>query len=136
MLVAFRGSLKNFKIILPMKRIVLLISFITLAMVIIGCNREEDPNWSERAEIIVSHKTTDYWPGEYPPELPPMVGKSILKINETAWTKLPIDGITGFIYEPGYEYHLKVKITHLADPPIDGSDRTYELLKIISKTQK
>jgi hypothetical protein len=65
-----------------------------------------------------------------------MVGISIRRINETAWTKLPIDGITGFIYEPGYEYHLKVKITHLADPPIDGSDRTYELLKIISKTQK
>ncbi|HOG42252.1 MAG TPA: DUF4377 domain-containing protein [Bacteroidales bacterium] len=119
-----------------MKRIVLLISFITLAMVIIGCNREEDPNWSERAEIIVSHKTTDYWPGEYPPELPPMVGISIRKINETAWTKLPIDGISGFTYESGYEYHLKVKITHLADPPMDGPNRTYESLKIISKTQK
>jgi hypothetical protein len=119
-----------------MKRIVLLISFITLAMVIIGCNREEDPNWSERAEIIVSHKTTDYRPGEYPPELPPMVGIFIRKINEKARTKLPIDGISGFTYESGYEYHLKVKITYFELPPLDAPNRSYELIKIISKTQK
>ena len=44
------------------------------------------------------------------------------------------DYIEGFDYEWGYTYVLKVKRTILKNPPMDGSDRTYSLVKVISKT--
>jgi hypothetical protein len=43
------------------------------------------------------------------------------------------DDIEGFAYEPGYIYTLRVKTEKIPDPPQDGSDRRYMLVKIISK---
>ncbi len=42
-------------------------------------------------------------------------------------------GIKGFNYEEGYQYRIKVKIIHLADPPQDGSSLEYVLEKVLSK---
>ncbi|MFT7611914.1 MAG: hypothetical protein ACI9J3_000863 [Parvicellaceae bacterium] len=43
--------------------------------------------------------------------------------------------ISGFDFEWGYKYSLKVKETTLARPPEDGSSKTYKLIKVISKTK-
>lgn len=43
------------------------------------------------------------------------------------------DDIQGFRHEPGYIYLLQVRIEKMPDPPMDGSDRRYRLVKIISK---
>lgn len=43
-------------------------------------------------------------------------------------------GIEGFDYEPGYFYHLRVEITPVENPPIDGSSTSWRLLEIIDKT--
>lgn len=59
-----------------------------------------------------------------------------LQVKESAnsgWEVIPSDGIIGFTYVPGYEYRLKVKKTHLANPPADASNIRYTLINIISK---
>lgn len=45
-----------------------------------------------------------------------------------------VEYVSGFEYEWGYEYRLKVKKTMLEIPPEDASDRTYDLIEILSKT--
>lgn len=47
------------------------------------------------------------------------------------WQPLYFNEIKGFTYERGHEYELRVKRTILANPPADGSDRTYELVRIL-----
>ncbi len=41
--------------------------------------------------------------------------------------------IRGFTYEPGYEWTLRVKTRHIANPPADGSSIEYRLLEVIQK---
>jgi hypothetical protein len=43
--------------------------------------------------------------------------------------------IQGFDFEWGYFYKLKIKIHKLKNPPEDGSDTDYILIKTISKTK-
>ncbi len=44
------------------------------------------------------------------------------------------DHITGFFYEEGNEYEIRVRVTHNPYPPADGSTVQYELLEIVSQT--
>lgn len=44
---------------------------------------------------------------------------------------LAFGAIEGFTYERGHEYELRVKRTLLANPPMDASDRTYSLVRIL-----
>ena len=46
------------------------------------------------------------------------------------------DSIKGFDYEPGYEYVIVVKVTMTPEPPEDAPDRTYSLVRIVSKEKK
>lgn len=46
------------------------------------------------------------------------------------------DSIEGFEYEQGYEYVIEVKIEHKENPPADGSNLKYSLIRVISKTKK
>ena len=48
------------------------------------------------------------------------------------WQNLHFSSIKGFTYERGHEYELRVKRTILANPPQDASNRTYELVRILS----
>jgi hypothetical protein len=43
--------------------------------------------------------------------------------------------IKGFNFEWGYSYKLKVKVHKLKNPPEDGSDTDYILVKTIAKTK-
>ncbi|MBK8987783.1 MAG: META domain-containing protein [Chloroflexi bacterium] len=42
--------------------------------------------------------------------------------------------ITGFTFEPGYEYELLVTVTTIENPPADGSSLQYTLVNIVSQT--
>jgi len=44
--------------------------------------------------------------------------------------------ISGFSYEKGYEYILKVKSTKIKNPPMDISNIRYTLIEVISKVKK
>ena len=48
------------------------------------------------------------------------------------WITLEFHRIEGFNYEKGHEHELLVKRTILANPPADGSDRTYSLVRILT----
>lgn len=54
--------------------------------------------------------------------------------TDEEWTYF-YDDITGFDFEQGYEYELKVKITEVENSPADASYLKYELSEVISKTQ-
>lgn len=47
------------------------------------------------------------------------------------WRNLPMTAIEGFEYEIGHMYTLKVRRTILANPPADGSSRTYKLIAVL-----
>jgi hypothetical protein len=54
----------------------------------------------------------------------------VLKSNDS-----DAEFIQGFNFEWGYFYKLKIKIHKLKNPPTDGSDTDYILIKTISKTK-
>jgi len=56
--------------------------------------------------------------------------------GSTDWSRLNLGKISGFRFEDGNEYRLKIKKTELAVPPMDGSSVVYELVEIVSKTKK
>ena len=53
----------------------------------------------------------------------------VLKSNDS-----DAEFIQGFDFEWGYSYKLKILIHKLKNPPEDGSDTDYKLVKIVSKT--
>lgn len=52
--------------------------------------------------------------------------------NEKNWEYF-YDEIQGFEKRPGFEYHLKISISNIANPPEDSSAKKYQLIKLISK---
>lgn len=44
--------------------------------------------------------------------------------------------INGFQHEKGFQYQLKIEEKTLAHPPMDGNDRRYSLIEILSKEKK
>ncbi|MGA9271361.1 MAG: DUF4377 domain-containing protein [Lutimonas sp.] len=49
------------------------------------------------------------------------------------WTYF-YDGISGFDYEEGYSYELRVQVEELENPPADASSKKYILKELVSKT--
>lgn len=45
------------------------------------------------------------------------------------------DKISGFDYEEGYSYELRVKVEEIDNPPADGSSKKYTLTELVTKTQ-
>ncbi|MCB9231037.1 MAG: DUF4377 domain-containing protein [Bacteroidia bacterium] len=46
-----------------------------------------------------------------------------------------VEYLDGFDFQWGYIYQLKVRETHLANPPMDGSSLKYTLIREISRTK-
>lgn len=91
---------------------------------------DEEKDWSEEALIEVSAEPTMcYIFDGYVP------GINIRRKEADKWDAITLDEIAGFEYEPGFEYELLVKITHLANPPADSSNVTYELIKMITQRE-
>lgn len=44
------------------------------------------------------------------------------------------NSISGFTYEPGYTYRLRVLSEKVDNPPADASDKKYTLTKVITRT--
>lgn len=113
------------------KLIILIISF--LGIILVSCSDDEPKDNVKEISMTVSSETGIMyaWPDdkmEHPIEC--MLVKT--EDNPEEWQKLPFNGIQGFSYERGHEYELRVKRTIMANPPADGSDRYYELIRIIS----
>nr|WP_315035622.1 DUF4377 domain-containing protein [uncultured Chryseobacterium sp.] len=98
----------------------------------VGCHKD-DENLVREAEFNIAstyEKCT--------PSYPSTESNHCLKITETG-KNIPYyvgeTTIIGFNYEPGYEYKVLIKLTKVTNPPADGSDTNYELIKVISKEE-
>lgn len=99
-----------------------------------GCN--DNRNSADKVEgvkMYVSAETGSYLPWGASEPVECMMVKEELELVEPYY--MPFDGIRGFEYEKGYEYLLLVEKTTLANPPADASNRTYRLIKILSKVR-
>jgi hypothetical protein len=94
-----------------------------------GCDKNEYTDKIEVIKMYVSAETGTYipWGSDTPVEC-------MLVKEETAsdYSPLAFGGIQGFDYVRGHEYELEVRKTTFANPPADGSNISYELLKIIN----
>lgn len=113
---------------MSMNRIV--ISFLLFAALFaIGCSKDEPYDIVNEIKMSVSAETGTYtpWGSDTPIECMLVMSED----NPGVWEPLAFGRIEGFTYERGHEYYLSVKRTLLANPPTDGSDRTYSLISIL-----
>lgn len=54
--------------------------------------------------------------------------------SEDGEPELFYDSIAGFEHEPGTAYVLDVRVEEVADPPADGSTRSYTLVDVVSES--
>ena len=115
-----------------MKKVLLAVGIATFFLA--GCLDldKNEKDWTEVVQLTVASETVKHnvWGSAEAID-----GINIIEDKGTYWFSLPLNGIEGFNFEAGYEYRLKVKKTHLSNPPADGSSIIYTLLEILSKTQ-
>ena len=115
-----------------MKAKILSLFFVCMAFISLpSCLDDDEPKQDVTHEIsmTVSSETGLMYPwgSEVPIEC--MLMKS--DDNPDKWKNLSMGAITGFTYQKGHEYELRVLRTILGNPPADSSDRTYSLVKIL-----
>ena len=108
----------------------LVISFLLItAFLAVSCSDDESKDVVDEIKMSVSAETGTYipWGSDTPVECMLVMSED----NPGVWEPLGFNSIKWFTYERGHEYYLSVERTILANPPMDGSDRTYSLLKIL-----
>lgn len=100
---------------------------------IVSCSENED-NDVERIEVICIAPKLEQ-SGTMPPTDSQVDVMVATKENSTQKYYLYIGRIEGFEYTEGYEYRLKVLITTIKNPPMDGHSETFKLIELISKTK-
>lgn len=100
-----------------------------ISMIWVGCDKDEITDKVEKIKMYVSAETGTYipWGSETPVEC-----MLVKEEGELEYSHLAFGSIKGFDYVHGHEYELEVRKITLANPPADGSNITYTLLKIIS----
>ncbi|WP_343539856.1 DUF4377 domain-containing protein [Sphingobacterium thalpophilum] len=110
-------------------------SIILLLIFLFSCSKvNSDQTYIAQLEI----QPTIEYVAPNPPAKPDQPKNILaLKVRESNKEEyhLGLDEISGFVFEEGNRYKLKVQITILASPPLDGNDKTYKLLEVISKQQ-
>lgn len=100
-----------------------------ISMIWVGCDKDEITDKVEKIKMYVSAETGTYipWGSETPVEC-----MLVKEEGELEYSHLAFGSIKGFDYVHGHEYELEVRKITLANPPADGSNIAYTLLKIIS----
>lgn len=100
-----------------------------ISVLLVGCDKDEPIDKVEIIKMYVSAETGTYtpWGSEVPVEC-----MLVKEDGDLEYSHLAFGGIQGFDYVRGHEYELEVRKTTLANPPADGSNIAYELLKIIN----
>ncbi|MCM1138770.1 MAG: DUF4377 domain-containing protein [Muribaculum sp.] len=116
------------KLIIP-----LILIFSTFGIVLTSCSDDEPKDNVKEISMTVSSETGvmyDLFDSnmEHPIECMLVMSEE----SPGTWSQLSFEAIKGFSYERGHEYELRVKQTIMANPPMDGSDRYYELVRIVS----
>ncbi len=98
----------------------------------IGCSKD-DENMTREAEFNIASSYEKCTPSHTSTESSNCI--KITEIGKSTPYYISQNTIIGFNYEPGYEYKVIIKLTKITNPPADGSDTNYELIKILSKEQ-
>jgi heat shock protein HslJ len=141
-----------------MRKLLLVLSLVTLLLVATGCNlfggneAESQPptDSTGTTDTAVTIPTPDtsgvatqsdgqvitLYVG---PELVECVGVAPqmcmqVRLSPTDEYTYFYDTIQGFTFEPGYEYVLQVSVTQIPNPPADGSSLQYTLVSVVSQT--
>lgn len=103
---------------------------ILISVLWVGCGKDEPIDKVEIIKMYVSAETGTYtpWGSEVPVEC-----MLVKEDGDLEYSHLAFGGIQGFDYVRGHEYELEVRKTTLANPPADGSNIAYELLKVINE---
>lgn len=105
-------------------------AFALIAVILASaCSDDEPKDAIKEIKMSVSSETTYSYvnSSEQPVECMLVMSED----NPGVWEPLRLNGIEGFTYEKEHEYYLSVKRRKLANPPADGSDRTYSLIRIL-----
>ena len=102
---------------------------LTSIVFLVSCDEDELTDRVETIKMYVSAETGTYmpWGSEVPVEC-----MLVKEDGDLEYSHLAFGGIQGFDYVRGHEYELDVRKTTFANPPADGSNIAYELLKIIN----
>lgn len=112
-----------------MNKFVIPFLLIIAAFFAVGCSDDEPKDAINEIKMSVSAETSVmYVPGsDHPIECMLVMSED----NPGVWEQLDFNGIKGFTHERGHEYYLSVERIILANPPMDASNRTYSLLRIL-----
>lgn len=90
-----------------------------------GC----DPVMSERRvqDIVVASEMRPCF------EVGPQMCLYVRPYSSPVWDYFSGE-IEGFVYEPGFEYLIRIERTLVKNPPADGSQYRFRLLDVLSKT--
>ncbi len=116
------------KIFTTISKITLLFSIILL----LSCSKENNEN--ERT-VILSIESQTIQNGTIPDSdqtVECMVAKEE-NTNEVHY--LYLGRIENFEYEEGFEYRIRVLISKIENPPMDGYTESFKLIELISKTK-
>lgn len=102
----------------------------TLVM-LLGCIKENSDKVSEINMSVSSQTGIMYDLFDTDRQYPMECMLVMVQGGEDVWQTLPFGAVEGFVYQRGHEYELRVRRTILANPPLDGSDRTYSLIRIL-----
>lgn len=93
---------------------------------------DKTKDWTEVVTMVVSPEIGTV----YGMEGLPSEGMMVKEEGKKDWIPKYFSEIEGFEHVRGFEYHLKVEKTHLADPPQDASSVRYKLIEILSEDFK
>lgn len=99
-----------------------------LSIAWVSCDNEELTDKVETIKMYVSAETGTYkpWGSDIPVEC-----MLVKEESESDYSHLAFGSIKGFDYVHGHEYELEVRKTTFINPPSDGPNIAYTLLKII-----
>lgn len=105
---------------------------IVCSLCLVSClDDDNDTDWTESVTVEVDSKIVPCYVWGAPDTA--VDGMRIRPVGASEWSMLPVVFIEGFHFEEGYSYVLQIEIKHLADPPQDGYNVRYKLIREISK---
>ena len=112
-----------------LKSIATIIFSSMLFLFLFGCDEDDDDSRVETLVIASKLVLTGTNPQT---EILVEVMECVIE-NSTKKFNISQGDIIGFEYEEGYEYRIKVLITPIKNPPMDGPVESFTLIEVLSK---
>lgn len=108
-----------------------------LSLLFVGCLRNDEAKDNVRKVTVTVASETVLKPYlNYPADVKNEREYMAVTFGKNDIRYLLPTEINGFQYEKGFQYELKIEEKILANPPMDGGDRQYSLIEILSKEKK